>query len=392
MDHLVVEKSPAEHSARIPRRFARPIVITLVLLCLAVGVVQTSCVPVFRGCIEGYSNCENSDWLGRIEVKKPRFEFVDLTLTPSKNFWLKDQEPLRFKWDDYIFLFHAPDHLTCDFMAPTLDTNFCQRCRWCNQDDQCDAQTVPADASIAPALVTLGLDSPNVISSAQLSPLDGCGNGQELTPAQNSTFQLKTLGADQMPLVEAQAFVLSKAQTITYELHELDQSFDSRSLDGSHPPVKFYSGTVPPFSLPTGDGLEDNFSPNLHISKIRILKVTKQILPVKGRTVMDAIPVLPSRLLFFENFVSGSSVFTGDGNICYGDASKTDGDFDLTKCRGAIGSQGMFLAATPAFLGSTATTSLLNWIVEFRESEGAVQPTLDPGNEKLAIEFTIEPS
>jgi len=344
------------------------------------------------GCIEGQPSCSTADWIGRIEVIRPQFAFVEDGLTPSKDFWLKAGESLRFNWENYVELFHKPDQ-TCDFAAPTINTEFCQRCRWCTQNtNECKAQPAHEDFGSAPALLMLGLDSTNVIQSDWFSPIRGCGVGRSFMPPQNCTLQLKAQGANQTPLIEARAFVVSNAQTVTYELKELDQSFDPRALDGTHPPVKFWSGTVPVLSLLAGDGLEDNFSTHLHISKVRILKVTKQILPVKGRTVMDAIPVLPSRLVFISNFVTGATVFGPDGNQCYVDTSKADGDFDLTRCRRAIGGQGESVPATPAFLGDSATTDLLTWVVEFRESEGAVQPTLDPGNEKLAIEFTIEPT
>src|SRR5262245_5007447 len=282
MDHHMVENSQAAHSSGILRLLAKSIPQALAWLCLSVLLIQTSCVPRYSACFEGQPSCTDADWIATKTVeKKPRFEFVETGLTPSRNFWLKKDEMLRLKWDDFIYLLHAPDQ-TCDFEANTLNPDNCQRCRWCNQDtNECHAQIVPDGPTIAPALVFLELNSSSVIQSVQLSPGDGCGDGRAFTPPKNCTVQLKARGADETPFLEAQAFVFEKAQTVTYELKELDQSFDNRTLDGTHPRVKLYSGTVPSFMLSTGPGLEDNFSSNLHITKVRILKVTKQILPIK---------------------------------------------------------------------------------------------------------------
>jgi hypothetical protein len=216
-----------------------------------------------------------------------------------------------------------------------------------------------------------------------LDPRVICGDGFITTPAENVTLQFKAFGTDMSPIAQTDAFVFNEGagQTVTYELKPLEEMAVG---------VTFFGGSIPPYDLPNAPGLEDIFSPNLHISRVRVLKVPKQKLPLKGKPVIDGTPVKPSRLVFIPGFQNGQSVFSRDANRCFANLATTDGDFDLTRCRPAFGNRTeALLATTPAYLDGEPG-KLLTWVAEFKESEGGVVPSFDAETEMLVIEFTIE--
>jgi hypothetical protein len=196
------------------------------------------------------------------------------------------------------------------------------------------------------------------------------------TPSASVTVQLSTPINKTGKLAEAKVFVLSDGGPllVSYELQPLAQNVQD---------VSFYSGSIP--QTPT---LQDNFSANLRIGKVRILKGKPDADPVTNKfRLKDPSVVRPSRIVLIPSY-TGDSVFSHDSTRCYSNPNIPDGDIDLTNCRINAGSAGTLQDATPAYLKFTPR-SPLTWVAEFRASEGGTPPILDPG-EVLAIEFTIQ--
>jgi hypothetical protein len=178
-------------------------------------------------------------------------------------------------------------------------------------------------------------------------------------------------------VAESKVFVLNgEPLKVSYQLDTLNQA---------EPMVVFYWGQVPRIPV-----LQDNFSTNLRIGKIRIVKGKPSINKMTGKLEIEsAMAVRPSRIVFIPGYDGMARVFENDGTRCYSDPQIADGDINLSNCRTVFGNSiGHPLDATPAYLKNASQTAL-SWVAEFRASEGGIAPTFEAG-EVLAIEFTIQ--
>jgi hypothetical protein len=218
-------------------------------------------------------------------------------------------------------------------------------------------------------------------------------------PTGNATYQMLPTTHSHSPdqiLAEKKIFVIEAgvAQSTHYRLEHFVTDA------GANSPTPFFKWTVQNNSI-----WEDGFTPDLRVSRIRVLTGRPGTDPLTGRFKLeDASPVRPSRIVFFTNFAASNPPVPGDiyanpeeaSQRCYSNPNTPDGDILLTNCRAAPGNNNSVLYdATPNSL-KTSLTVPLTWIVEFKAAEGAdfnpATPAVDPvpPNAPLAIEFTIE--
>ena len=184
-----------------------------------------------------------------------------------------------------------------------------------------------------------------------------------------------------------------------------------------------YRWTIPITTI-TSNGTDltfwrDNFSKNLRVSKVRVLKGKPSIDPngiaqvtCDNPDVVYGCSVRPSRIFFVSDYdpwtQNGGNLFNHpdeSSHRCYASdpgANKLDGDIDLTRCRRDPGGpdSNSFQVGPTIGDNNQATVSggvgLLTWFAEFNPNElamgrnvGATAPTLNPG-ETLVFEFTIQ--
>jgi len=359
----------------------------LLFTCLLLCLPSPSCVER-RDCASSVGgNCQFSG----PELTNTRIEVNNQSsLHPSNTIWLLQGEQLIALWDSYTLKLNL-DGATCNFDTLTLGTDQCKICNLCDDDLTSFRQLCPGPVFIwpadqgAPRVVAFDDFNTNAQRTTIESPdaYSGCsayGNSPvAFTPTGNSTFQVLSPEAStsQAVLTEKKVFVIQNgmSQTATYKM---EQHTDVSSS------LVFYRWTVG-----NNPVWEDNFSTNLSVGKVRVLKGRAVSDPLSGRLMLeDATIIHPSRIVLIPDFDPTLSVFTQDTNRCYANSSE-DGDFDLTRCRPAFGNNSGFLVdATPTYL-KTQPMDQFSWIVEFNPAEGGVSPVLATG-EVLAIEFTIQ--
>ena len=360
----------------------------LTILCF----VAPACIVVKSGCTEEYfaQHPEDCDYIGGVQVDGPRFEFPPpvpspnaspVPIKPSRDFWLKSGDELIARWNEYSLIYNQIG-VTCDFTTnPPPSNRDCDICTICNTGRGCHHPTAFAPGTL-PELLRFDafrLESEPVVETLWVE--DPCDAGHSFAPPKNATYRLLKY-PNSVPVAETKVFVVEPGgvgQRITYQLSPLTQE----TADAI-----FYQGFVP------GDPiLEDNFSNNLHITRVRILKGTPSRDPVTGKLQLaNASVVHPSRIVLISDY-DGGQIYEGrrDSTRCYANGSE-DGDLDLTRCRATStavcpGSASCLQSATPTSL--TGSGDVFTWIAEFKPTEGGIAPVFENG-EILAIEFTIE--
>ena len=371
-------------------------VVTLLTASSACNVVKVDC-----GVGDG---CTGPD------VSNPRFEVVgheDMSQSPT--LWITSGKELAARWDAYTLFLHLGDDL-CDFENLTGSTSDCQVCDLCADfntfEDRCPRLQFLGGNDLGPRVIAFdGFMPPQRFvtnthpGSGCFSPLFGSPGPFRFIPTGNATYQMLSTVHSTSPdtiLAEKKVFVIEAgvAQATQYRLEHLLTDV------ASNPPTPFFKWTVQ-----NGSTWEDRFTPDLRVTRIRILTGRPGTDPLTGRFKLeDPTPVRPSRVVFFNNFVASDPPSPGDiyanpeeaSQRCYVNPNTPDGDINLTNCRAAAGnSNGVLYDATPNTL-KTSLTVPLTWIVEFKQAEGAdfnpLTPVSDPvpAGASLAIEFTIE--
>jgi hypothetical protein len=265
-----------------------------------------------------------------------------------------------------------PDCEKCNFVNP--DRKACPALVFANGPDYLTIFSFDGFMAQASPTTTVHLTASNLqIGKASI------------TPTSNATLQLIAPACPQSDiLAQTKVFVIQEgmSQPVQFELTELTGQTDMRAAG-----VTFYSG-----SIPMNPKLADNFSPNLQIGTVRVLKGKRGTNPVTGEFgLIDATPLHPSRLVFISNYQNGE-IYNSDSIRCYADPNKPDGDIDLTRCRARyLDPSGPTLPATPAYLKTDSPLQQLTWVAEFKPAEGGIIPVIDKANgEIVAIEFTIQ--
>jgi hypothetical protein len=366
----------------------------LLFICLTLCALLPSCVPSVNCTLEEGSECQYAG----PKILNTRLEVVNQeSLHPSNAIWLHAGDQLVTKWDSYTF------ELTYGSATCTFDNNFtegtageCELCNLCETDTTRLRQLCPSPHGFFGAkppriFVYEGFIKSDTPTATVLLSEDSRGFGgcsaygyapAPFTPAVNATYQVLAPEFSSMPdeeLTKKYVFVVQNGMTQT-TLYKMEQHTEA------NPTIVWYKWTVG-----VGPVWEDNFSANLRVGKIRVLKGREVRDPNTGRFGLDDMTKTvahPSRIVLVPNFDSSLSVFNQDTNRCYADSS-ADGDINLNRCRTAFGNNtGFLFDVTPTYL-KTQPADQLTWIVEFNPAEGGMPPVL-AADETLAIEFTIE--
>ncbi len=346
-----------------------------------------------------------------------------LTLQPSLDLWLKQGEQVAVKWETFEFHWERVGAM-CDFSSNT-STADCNICNYClnpsaRNEPPCFGKTLENDFSTPFDLVMHEgfiptLEPKTVLSIPSPQMPDGC-RGRS-TPI---AFQPETSATYQITIPETYSGVANSALNVAAEtkIHvvkdDLTQTAAYRlkreTVDGTH----YWTWEDP------GDSnrWQENFSPNLRVTDVQILKGRCEPDPASGKqcAIPDNVEVVaPSRLFFLPNFRANnpdtvSGYFGEAQHRCYADLSAANGFyFNLRACRERFETNPPINEkfATPTY-ESTPERPLekLTWLVEFNPNEGGdvdlntncvVNPPNPlvgcevPGeNEELIIQFIIK--
>ena len=205
-----------------------------------------------------------------------------------------------------------------------------------------------------------------------------------LTAKDNATYLITTqspIGGSERQAARLRTFVLSEARTVRRALEVYN--------DAADPATRFL------FRARNTNGvIETNFSPNLKVTKVRVLLGVFDPVTTREMIMDDEVSlqrVRPSRIMFLPDFIEGDvNDSTSEGtNRCYFDSTKADGDFNLQTCRRNLVGPIQDIDVTPTYQHGRASDPL-TWIVEYKTSDGLPQPLVLGANEFLKLELTIK--
>ncbi|HEX5085322.1 MAG TPA: hypothetical protein VFY40_25065 [Blastocatellia bacterium] len=348
-----------------------------------------------------------------IEVENVRFEPQGLpfSIQPAHVYWLRHGDAIAPRWDTHEFHWERKGAM-CDFIDNT-STEDCKVCDYCNLPPSIEgppcmgvhpiyfpgALDVVADSGFIqtdnPQVVlsyifrgtgdVLGACANNTNPSYQLIFFEPATSGlYRLQSEQTVRFRGATNGEIKLHVVEKGAGL---AQKTAYQLTR-------QTVDGAN----YWTWTI------EGNPLWlENFSPNLRVTDIRILRGVCGDGSAQGRQCAipnESVPVKPSRILFLPGFQGTVSGHPGESSHrCYGNQNASGGNFiNLDSCRETYNAnQTIQKPATPTYESDPAgSMEKLTWLVEFNINEGAdadlTTPSPDPmpADTPLIIEFTIQ--
>jgi hypothetical protein len=354
-----------------------------------------------------------------------RFETLGLssdisTIQPAYAYWLKRGEVIAPKWDSFEWHWeHASAMMTCDFRNNTSAGN-CQICNYCSPPSSTNGPpcmgfstaSVVGFLRIASDRGFMKAGIPDIILDYVDSDklLRTCNNSQDplfFEPSMSGLYRFwginfkynfvgGTNGEVKIHIVEPSGE--NSMQTTAYQLNY-------EELDGRN----YWTWTIKgdPFWM-------ENFSPNLRVSNISILRGACVPDPAQGKeciSPMERIPVKPSRIIFLPDFYTYGSVngypYPGEAqHRCYIDPNAmgaSEGKFiNLTSCLETSTTNSnpspVQKYATPTYeFFPVRPTEKLTWLVEFNIGEGADADLMEAGIQEmppgaqLIIEFTIQP-
>lgn len=364
-------------------------------------------------------------------LQNTRIEVSNQTsLHASNALWVKPSDALSVRWDTYTFLV-SETHTLCDINTYNGPTANCRKCDYCIPPqpngpladpslDYCDL--VNSDhPRISPAFPidqekpTVALYEGFAMSGSEptlVSLLDfrgGCAfmMNASFTPEKNGTYQILSpevasynagfdLLTQRAVLAEKKVFVIQDgvAQKVTYRLRPHTDSntayvwykFDDNIYHTDSSGVR----SIKPV-------WDDNFSKDLRVGRVRILKgnptsdANTGKLKIECNNPNPADPdcpccIRPSHITYYPNFPeTGESA--GEGQTCYVQ-NTPDGSLDLTACDidNNPATDPDEYTANPAY-SEQDPTFFLTWFVAFDPNN---PPNIAQG-ETLAIEFTIQP-
>lgn len=404
------------------RRTATGALLLMTILLLCAGL--TSCVASEEGQPGAVHRNFNGDdfTLTELEIENAYFQGVapmasmpmaSLPLKPSFSYWLKKGDHIELKWDRFEFHW-AHDGKTCEF-PDNNSTNDCRVCNFCAYDhDQCLGTLLAieeGDFTIARDSSFRTEDATNTLFNFRLASdvVSACSNDTThspptIQPEKSGQYRIATrlsnvkINGAAQGRVKVYVLDPSKPDVTSYAMQ--------RHSETAYPDRVWYQ-----FSVTGDDFWEDNFSKNLHVTRVRFLKGKPTMDANTGRFKLDDnyTVVRPSRVVLIPTFDENGSAKTRDEVRCYAAPStvSSDGDINLTRCRQVAlvncpsSDPTCHTEATPSYLGDR-TAEKLTWFAEFYPCEacgsgcvasgcpsGATEPVLGEG-EVLAIEFTLE--
>jgi hypothetical protein len=343
------------------------------------GLQVSQCTPAHRSATAGG---EKADW-----------------------YWLAEEDPLCVYWDKLAMVLAPP--------AKPDVTASCDLCQSCPPQTLSDGSTFPGislpggdrPSTVAPQVRIYASTLPNTDQQEKVAAFGwrvGCENNTGLPvplfqpgPDDGSLYlslEAWPSGSPDDPkghhLVADQASVHAIKKTndgfpMPLRLLEPVQPFDP-ARPNYHWMVRELNGRF-----------EEDFSPNLEITKVRVLKgtlVAETGMDAVGKPVsfrlLDAVPVVPFRI----NLKATDTILNQE---CLGRLDSADGDINLKECRQSSAGNLVIrqFRATPRFAvtgsdGNPLMEETLDWVVSFRTRAGFEIPVLGPG-ERFAIEFTL---
>ncbi len=337
-------------------------------------------------------------------------------LQPGVDFWLKHGDQVAIKWDTFEFHWEH-NEVMCSFENNT-STSDCSICDYCQNPvgqngPPCfgfELRNIGSPFHIV-AMHEGFIFNPNpnialAIDSQQIP--DGCPNSPNrvaFSPEMSATYQIifpKTdYSTDPTPFdvqAETKIHVIKTgiSRTAAYQLMP-------ETVDGTD----FWTWRV------TGDNRWlENFSPNLRVTGIRILKGKCESDPSLGRECVapdNDKYVKPSRVFFLPNFRGTVSNHVSEStHVCHENPNAVDGYYirltdlntqtsDDCRTRNDVNPPIIDKSVTPTYEVSPENPlDKLTWLIEFNINEGADADLMMPGNQtmspnaELIIEFIIE--
>lgn len=365
----------------------------------------------------------------------PMGNFIQLDIQPAKAYWLIAGEGIAPRWDTFEWHWERKGAM-CAFNDNT-STDDCKVCNYCSlppnvpggppcfgerpdfgdgrYDIVYDEGFIQTDN---PKFETDLVNSFNPATGSSVNPHAACSSNSSVTgltyfrptnalyymrSGQSLTFMGRTMDEDEIKIHVVPA---DGPRTTAYQIPD---KFTETENGANGPETHdYWVWTMDLSSL-----WDENFSPNLRVTDIRIFKGKCSVDPTLGGKCAIpplSLPVKPSRILFLPNFRTIGSVALHLGvssHRCYSVPNISDpflGNFiNLASCLETSPTNTtpspQRKDVTPAYdtdSGPPLVRRPLTWLIEFNTNEGAdadlTKSGLDPmpPNAELIIEFTIQ--
>ncbi len=411
----------------LARRFGRLVLDLLTRLLRPRCLLKASAVGGVTALVIFTANCFSAKVVDQFEFENARFEPVwppDNTSAKkhAKGYWLRSGDPIFAVWD--TFETHKTEEGEMCSFTDNSSTEECRICDLCipqnSQPEGCRfgaatplsilkiarADGFSDDSSNWTAISNFGGTVGEIQNSCSSSngpfridvEQEGTyGIRQDPEPSETVPKKVNVLGEAKG---EAKVHVVPAGQsrTVAYNLTRISSVEDMAAHD-------FWI-----WSMSGGEFLNENFSPNLRITDVKIFVGTC----IDGATdcPTNAIAVKPSKIIFIKNFDPTIQVEGYDlGEMkCHSGPTNNNGSFiNLLQCiKNAADTQTNTppgpivmkeLVPTYEHLYSADSYEKLTWLVRFNTSDPGTEADADlstPGyqamdmNTKLIIQFTIE--
>lgn len=385
------------------------------LLVLLSSVFSTNCFSPGTGGVQ-VGDFKQTE----VEFDDPRFELRGLPIAfPAINkahgYWIKEGDRLAAAWNSYEF------HWTrVGAMCSFADNSSSENCLVC---DYCGAQNpvgdCPGIAGTLSAGVLTVVNDPGFMTTGNgtivddyqgtlANPEQSCSlndpSERTIVPSSSGLYRMVGNTTDLPFRFSGEAKGEAKVQivkpgmptTVAYQMERIESDDDGQI-------ASFWKWT-----MPGDDYWIENFSPNLRISRVRILRgecISGSAQGLQCQIPTDTPDVKPSKLLFWTSF-DGSSGTGNEASVkCYPNPSKPNGAFiDLKRCletaNATTETRKDLLPTYDLLLGQAPAFAKVTWLARFWTSETAPSGAdadlstalLDemPMDARLIIEFTIE--
>lgn len=387
------------------------VVLPGVLLVAGLILFSLGCAPVAN--VSCSSNADVDAFLDKVNITDPEFRFVypgHTELIASNGFWFSAGDitsqtganaapkPIIYGFNGVSEDFRrrdAPD--SCSF---TSQNDGCYRCDFCVDGAAvCNNGTILQSASGSFRIVNLAEVDNDTSAERVLSELPNPGDACFMRPNNPGNLSVlpeknAVLKLQKNDLCGSEAEELAKFETTVVNTPRVYLATPDVYVDEADPSTQRFSYTM----RLEGGKLDQNFSPDLRVTEVRVLagvfnSATMKEEPVETRDALKRM--LPSRILFLPSFNPGNineNIDEGT-NRCYVDASVDDGNFDLFRnCRKDPNLPAHVAhEATPTYMNSMGRRALtLTWVIEYKVSDGLPGPPDFSMGERPILEFKLE--